>query len=59
MTTARRPALTSSWDPRRRAVTYKVSIEGTGKFLLFTAETLRELYAQLDKAVKADNARTG
>lgn len=47
----RRPVLTSSWDPRRREISYKVVIEGTGKFLLFTDESLRLLQAQITKAL--------
>lgn len=50
--TAKPAVLTSSWDPRRQAVTHKVTIEGTGKFLLFTEETLRGLRLQIDKALE-------
>jgi hypothetical protein len=48
----RSPVLTSSWDHRRRGTTYKVAIEGTGKFLLFTDDTLRQLQAQINEALK-------
>jgi hypothetical protein len=49
----RRPVLTSSWDARRQVNSHKVAIEGTGKFLLFTDETLRQLQAQITEAMKA------
>lgn len=56
---ARPAVLTSSWDQRRQAVTHKVAIEGTGKFLLFTEDTLRDLRSQIDKAIEGtDHART-
>lgn len=55
----RQAVLTSNWDNRRRDMTYKVSIDGTGKYLLFTAETLQHLRKQIDEAMKANHARTG
>lgn len=48
----RRPLLTSNWDSRRQELSYKVAIEGTGKHLLFTVETLRDLQSQIDAALK-------
>ncbi len=48
-----RPVLTSSWDARRREVSHKLTIEGTGKFLLFTDATLHLLQVQINEALKA------
>ncbi len=48
----RSPVLTSSWDARRRETSYKIAIEGTGKFLLFTEATLSDLIDQIE-AMKA------
>lgn len=47
-----RPTLSSHWDNRRQAMTYKVAIDGTSKFLLFTDETLRDLHEQITEATK-------
>jgi hypothetical protein len=56
---ARSPALTSCWDARRQETSYKIAIEGTNKFLLFTDGTLRQLQAQINKALKgADDDQT-
>ena len=52
-----RPVLQSYWDNRRQAVTHKVQIQGTNKFLLFTDETLADLHRQITAAMKADHAR--
>lgn len=54
------PVLTSTWDARRRETAYKIAIEGTGKFLLFTNGTLRHLQAQINEALKGadDQAAT-
>jgi hypothetical protein len=53
-----RPAvLTSNYDHRRQSMTYKVAIEGTGKFLLFTEDTLRDLRSQINEAMKGNNDR--
>lgn len=48
----RSPVLTSCWDARRREISYKLTIEGTNKFLLFTEETLSDLCSQIE-AMKA------
>ncbi len=50
----RRPVLSSYWDERRQAVTHKITISGTKASLLFTDETLADLYAQISAAMKAD-----
>lgn len=53
------PVLSSSWDRKRHGTTYKVAINGTSKFLLFTDDTLRQLQAQIDEALKGtDNDQT-
>lgn len=53
----RLPVLTSSWDSRRRQTTHKVAIEGTGKFLLFTDDTLRQLQEQINEALKGTDGQ--
>lgn len=51
--------LSSYWDHRRNAVTHKIEIPGTSKFLLFTDETIRDLHHQITAAVKGtDDAPT-
>ena len=54
----RSPVLTSGWDHRRREMSHKVAIEGTGKFLLSTDDTLRQLKAQIDAALKGNDDRS-
>ncbi|MBE5489325.1 hypothetical protein E3G71_001836 [Mycobacteroides abscessus] len=49
-----RPVFTRTWDSRRRATTYKVAIEGTHKFLLFSEDSLNDLLTQIE-AVKGTN----
>lgn len=49
-----RPVFTRTWDSRRQATTYKVTIEGTHKFLLFTEDSLNDLLTQIE-AVKGTN----
>jgi hypothetical protein len=46
------PVLTSYWDHRRKALSYKIEIPGTRKYLLFTDETLADLANQIE-AMKA------
>ncbi|WP_165692512.1 MULTISPECIES: hypothetical protein [Mycobacteroides] len=52
-----RPVFTRNWDSRRQATTYKVAIEGTHKFLLFSEDSLNDLLAQIE-AVKGTNDTT-
>jgi hypothetical protein len=40
------------WDRERRAVTYRVSPEGTSRFLLFDAAALTALRDQIDVALE-------
>lgn len=49
-----RAVLSRNWDSRRQATTYKVAIEGTHKFLLFTEDSLNDLLTQIE-AVKGTN----
>ncbi|CPV43139.1 hypothetical protein [Mycobacteroides abscessus] len=49
-----RPVFTRNWDTRRQATTYKVAIEGTHKFLLFSEDSLNDLLTQIE-AVKGTN----
>ncbi|MDV6246879.1 hypothetical protein [Rhodococcus opacus] len=53
------PVLTSHWDNKRQEVTYRVQIEGTSKYLLFTAETLADLQSQINSATKGTNTYDG
>jgi hypothetical protein len=52
-----KPVLSSNWDDRRNRTTFKVRIEGTTKWLMFTDETLRDLQSQIDAALKGSNDR--
>ncbi len=49
------PVLTSNWDPKRGQMTYKLSIEGTTRFLLFTEDSLRSAQSQITEALKGIN----
>lgn len=40
------------WDREHHAVTYRVSPEGTSRFLLFDAATLAALRDEIDVALK-------
>lgn len=51
----KRPLYSSYWDNRRQAVTHKIEIQGTGKFLLFTEETFADLMKQVQATKAADD----
>lgn len=62
MKPAMRPEVTTHWDKERNAKTYRVKLEGTSKFLLFTEETLGELHDLIHQALKGtdhDKTNTG
>lgn len=50
-----RPVLRRYWDNRRGHTAYKLSIDGTSKYLLFTAETLADLQNQINEALKGND----
>jgi hypothetical protein len=56
---ANKPLLESYWDSKRGIRAYKVQIEGTSRFLLFTAETLAVLQGQINEAAKGEKWQTG
>ena len=46
------PLLSRSWDSGRNAITYKIEVAGTNKFLLFNEERLLDLQAQIGDALR-------
>jgi hypothetical protein len=54
---ASNPVLESYWDSKRGLRSYKVRIDGTSRFLLFTAETLAVLQEQINEATKGADSR--
>lgn len=52
-----RPVFTRNWDPRRQAVCYKIALEGTHRFLLFSEDSMNDLLTQIE-AVKGPNDAT-
>lgn len=47
-----RATLDSKWNPKRRAITYRIGKKGTNAFLLLSAEDLPGLYEMLGEFVE-------
>jgi hypothetical protein len=47
-----RAVLDGKWNPKRRAITWRISKKGTNAFLLLSPEDLPGLFEQLGQAIE-------